>query len=106
MCTCGIGSVLNIVCFNDLFNRCAVPLTRSLVGSTHLSRRDYSSENKSFVMNSFVGQMETAELFPFPEGTYNTAGPHVIIVNLIFVRFETSTFRRNHYNYFIFCSSD
>ena len=25
-------------------------------------------QNVSFVMNSFLGRMETAELFPFPEG--------------------------------------
>ena len=35
--------------------------------------RGYSSgpdqpANQSFVMNSFLGKMETAELFPFPEG--------------------------------------
>ena len=29
------------------------------------------SWNQSFVMNSFLGKMETAELFPFPEGTHD-----------------------------------
>ena len=41
-------------------------------------RRGYSSDatgNKSFVMNSFLGKMETAELFPFPEGAWNKLGP-------------------------------
>ena len=37
--------------------------------SSSYTHRHYSSENRSFVMNAFVGKMETAELFPYPDGT-------------------------------------
>lgn len=51
------------------FRSCAAPLLPHPLSSSHLWRHYSSaSENKSFIMNSFLGKMETSELFPFPDG--------------------------------------